>query len=77
MYARCPISANPAELDLPVLMTLPIRYTKAELKKKRMGKVFVAASIGLGFVISTIAIVVSIKGVDLTMTYVKKVLDKI
>ena len=63
------------ELQLPVLVSIPIRYTKKELRKRAMIGFLKGATIAVCFVSSATAIVVSTKGVDNTVNYVKNLLD--
>ena len=64
-------------LKLPVLISMPINYTEKELRFRRIKKAFAAASVTLGFVLSSCAIILAIKGVDISVNYVKNLLDKI
>ncbi len=65
------------ELQLPVLISMPIRYTEGELKSIKRKKVLAFASVGLGFVLSAIGIVIALKGVDTTLNYVRDIFAKI
>jgi len=62
------------DMDLPVLVSIPFRYTQKELKIQRLKKTLAALSVVLGFVLSAIGILLTIQGVDTTIGYVKKLL---
>ena len=72
---------NPQELekdvDLPVLVSVPIRFTKRELKMARIRQVVAYGSICAGFVFSAVAIVVGVKGVDKAIELVKGLVEKV
>jgi polysaccharide chain length determinant protein (PEP-CTERM system associated) len=65
------------ELQLPVLVTMPIRYTQRELKRIKWKKALAFASVAMGFTLSAVGIVLAIKGVDTTLSFVKSLFDKI
>lgn len=57
------------ELDLPVLLTLPIRYTERELRRMKMKKILAYSSVSIGFVASVFGILVATKGLDKTIQF--------
>jgi len=65
------------ELQLPVLVSMPIRYTQRELKSIKRKKVLAFASVGIGFILSAVAIVSAIKGIDKTMDFIKDIFWKL
>lgn len=65
------------ELQLPVLMSMPIRYTEKELRVKKMKKVLVYAFVAVGYILSAAGIFVAIKGMDATLSYVNKILSNV
>ena len=69
---------NPEEtredLDIPVLISIPFRYTQNELRRHKGKQILLAVSVGTGFVISAAAIVISIKGMDRTVDFVKEII---
>lgn len=65
------------KLQLPVLLSMPIRYTEEELSKKRMKTVLAITSVVVGFALSAIGIVFALKGVDATLSYVRGILSGI
>jgi polysaccharide chain length determinant protein (PEP-CTERM system associated) len=71
---------NPQELEddlqLPVLINLPYRYTEIELKRTKWKNILAYTSVSVGFVISAVSIVLSIKGVDATLEYVKGFMER-
>ena len=65
------------EFDIPILISIPIRYTDTELRRMKNKQIIAFASVGVGFVMSTIAIVLGVKGLDTTISYIKNIFDKI
>ncbi len=63
------------EFQLPVLVSMPIRYTVREVKSIKRKKVLAAVCVGVGFFLSAIGIVFAVKGVDTTMSYVKAIIS--
>jgi polysaccharide chain length determinant protein (PEP-CTERM system associated) len=63
------------ELQLPVLVSMPIRYTQGELKRIKWKKVLAFASVGIGFILSAVGIVLAIKGPDATLNFLEKILE--
>ena len=54
-------------LKLPVLLTLPIRYTERELKRMKLRKILAYASVSIGFVASVMGILIATKGLYKTL----------
>ncbi|MFC1534183.1 XrtA system polysaccharide chain length determinant [Thermodesulfobacteriota bacterium] len=65
------------DLGLPILMSMPIRYTVSEVKRKKIKGTLIMMSIGMGFLLSVFAIVLRTKGMHATMDYVKTIIEKI
>jgi polysaccharide chain length determinant protein (PEP-CTERM system associated) len=65
------------ELKVPVLVSLPLRYTEQEIKRRRIKETLKAASVAIGFVVCAVGVVMATKGVDKTVQYIKTVLEKI
>ncbi|MBW2345592.1 MAG: protein GumC [Deltaproteobacteria bacterium] len=65
------------ELDIPILISMPIRYTDRELRIIKRKQIMAYASVGMGFVLSAIGIVLAVKGVDATINYIKSIFDNI
>ncbi|MCD6298456.1 MAG: protein GumC, partial [Deltaproteobacteria bacterium] len=65
------------EINLPVLVSIPIRYTENELNRIKRKKIIAFACVGAGFVLSAIGIVLAVKGFDKTLDFVKNICDKI
>ena len=63
------------ELQIPVLVSMPIRYTEGEIKGRKRKSILVAFSIASGFFLSAAGIVVAAKGVDGTVQYVRNLLN--
>ena len=64
------------ELKLPVLVSMPIRYTVKELRRIKIKTVLAFTSVAIGFFASAAGIVFAIKGVDVTVGYFKDVLSR-
>jgi len=64
------------ELQLSVLVSMPIRYTVKELRIIKIKKVLAFASVTVGFLASAAGIVFSIKGVDETMGFAENLLSR-
>jgi capsular polysaccharide biosynthesis protein len=62
------------ELEIPVLVSMPIRYTEREQRNMRLKEISKAASVAVGFVICAVGIVFVTKGIDATVNYVKTAL---
>jgi hypothetical protein len=65
------------DLGVPVLISMPILYTEREVKNQKRKKILVAASLIGVFFLSAVAIVVTIKGLDSTMAYLRNILEKL
>lgn len=63
------------EFQLPVLVSMPIRYTAGEVKSIKRKKVLAAVCVAFGFFLSAIGIVFALKGVDTTLSYVKEIIS--
>lgn len=59
------------DLDLPVLASLPMKYTVKEVRIQRVKGFLKAASVAVGFCFTAAAIILTTKGVDTTIDYVK------
>jgi polysaccharide chain length determinant protein (PEP-CTERM system associated) len=59
------------ELQLPVLVSLPFRYTEIELRRMKMQKILIAVSVAVGFIAASVGIVLAGKGFDETVNFVK------
>jgi len=63
------------DLQLPVLVSLPIQHTERELKNLKRNNVLAFAAVVLGFILSVIGIIFATKGVDKTLDFAKKLLS--
>lgn len=63
-------------LQLPVLMSMPIRYTVKELRSIKIKKVLALTSVTAGFLASAAGIVFAIKGVDAMIGFAKNLLSR-
>jgi protein tyrosine kinase modulator len=64
------------ELDMPILVSIPLRYTDRELRLIKRKQRLAYASVSVGFVLSAIGIVIATKGVDQTINYIKNIFEK-
>jgi capsular polysaccharide biosynthesis protein len=65
------------ELDLPVIISMPLRFTEKELKIQKAKGILKAASVAIGFVVCAVGIVFVTKGIDPTINYVKTALSNL
>ena len=65
------------ELQMPVLVSMPFRYTEKELKTLKLKEIFKAASVAFSFALLSIGILIATKGVDKTLDYFKGLIDRI
>jgi len=60
------------ELKLPILVSIPFKHTKQEIKGQKRKEIFKAAGVAAGFAVSVVAIVVGTKGFGATVRYIKE-----
>jgi polysaccharide chain length determinant protein (PEP-CTERM system associated) len=65
------------ELQVPVLVSMPIRYTQRELKRIKWKKALAFASVAVGFILSAAGIVLAIKGPDATLNFIRDIFAKL
>jgi polysaccharide chain length determinant protein (PEP-CTERM system associated) len=65
------------DLQLSVLVSMPIRYTERQLKSIKWKRAFAFASVAAGFILSAIGIVMATKGVDKTLNFIANILSKV
>jgi len=65
------------DLELPVLVSMPIRYTDKELKNRNLKSMLAGASIAAGFILSATGILFASKGIDTTVVYFKNIIGKL
>jgi polysaccharide chain length determinant protein (PEP-CTERM system associated) len=65
------------ELQLPVLVSMPIRHTQRELRRIKWKKILAFTSVAVGFVLSAVGIVLATKGVDKTLNFVANILSNV
>jgi polysaccharide chain length determinant protein (PEP-CTERM system associated) len=65
------------DLGLPVIVSMPIIYTEQEARNKKRNRVLVAASVIGCFFLCVVGIVLAVKGLDSTVSYLKAILEKI
>jgi len=63
------------DTGVPVLLTMPMRFTEAEIARRKRRQVIAGISVGVGFVVCAILIVVAAWGVNDSLTYLKTVLE--
>ncbi len=67
---RSPDNAE-KELGFPVLVCLPYLFTEQELKARRKRRIIIASSMVAGYCVALIAVVITIKGFDETISFFK------
>ena len=65
------------ELKIPVLMSIPVRYSVQEMKRIKRINFLKAASVSVGFVVSAAGIVLATKGVAKTIEFVNSIIERI
>jgi polysaccharide chain length determinant protein (PEP-CTERM system associated) len=65
------------DLQLPVLVSMPIRYTERERKSIKRKKILAFGSVAVGFILAAVGIVFGTKGVDFTVSFIKGILSKV
>jgi polysaccharide chain length determinant protein (PEP-CTERM system associated) len=70
---KTPESAE-KELDIPVLVSMPLRFTEGELRTMKRKRILAYATVTAAFVLSAVAIVLATKGVHDTVRFVKETL---
>jgi polysaccharide chain length determinant protein (PEP-CTERM system associated) len=61
---------------IPILVSIPIRYTDKELTSRKRRSVLKGASVSVGFVTAAVALVLASKGVDSTLAFIKSLIEK-
>jgi polysaccharide chain length determinant protein (PEP-CTERM system associated) len=62
------------DLQIPILASLPFRYTEKEARANKRVQILAAVSIAAAFVLSAAAIILAIKGLDTTLSYINRIL---
>jgi len=62
------------DLQIPVLVTLPLKLTELERKKIKLKNILAYTATLFGFILSAIGIVIAAKGIDKTMDFVRNLL---
>jgi polysaccharide chain length determinant protein (PEP-CTERM system associated) len=62
-------------LQLPVLVSIPIRHTEEELRNIKMKKILTMTSVAAGFIVCAIGIVIATKGVDRALDLAERFLS--
>ena len=63
------------ELQMPVLVSMPIRYTKIELQRIKRKNILAFASVSVAFVLSVAGILLATKGLDKTVNFFEDLLS--
>lgn len=63
------------ELQIPVLVSMPIRYTEGEIRSRKRRSLLVAFSVAAVFILSAVGIVIAVKGFEPTLQYVKNLIN--
>ncbi len=64
-------------LHVPVLASLPFALNPREVRRIKTKKILTVLGVGLGFIIAAVLLVVSIKGVDATMEFIKTIMNNL
>jgi polysaccharide chain length determinant protein (PEP-CTERM system associated) len=59
------------ELKVPILVSIPFRYTEDQIRKRRRNETLKAASVVVGFVACLFSILLATKGLGHTLQYIK------
>jgi hypothetical protein len=62
------------ELKVPILVSIPFRYTKREISKRRRKETLKAASVAVGFMVCALGILLATKGLGSTLQYIKSLM---
>ena len=65
------------DVKLPILMTMPIHYTEKQARIIKLNKALTVTSVVAGFTACAVGIVLTIKGVDWTLTFAKDFVDNL
>jgi len=72
---------NPDEIEkdfrIPVLVSIPVRYSIQEMRRKKRIEFLKAASVSVGFAVSAAGIILATKGVTKTIEIVNSLIDRI
>ena len=63
------------DVKLPILMTMPIHYTEKQARIIKLKKALTVTSVGAGFIACAVGIVLTVKGVDWTLTFAKQIIS--
>ena len=63
-------------LQVPIIASLPFTYNAKELRRLKRKKILTVASVGLTFLLLGVVMVLSIKGVDATINFIKDIFIK-
>jgi len=64
-------------LQIPVIASLPFTYNARELRRIKRKKILTVLSIGLTFLLLGVVMVLSIKGVDATVNFIKNIFARL
>ena len=64
-------------LQIPIIASLPFTYNAKELRRLKRKEILTVASVGLTFLLLGVVIVLSIKGVDATINFIKGIFIKL
>jgi polysaccharide chain length determinant protein (PEP-CTERM system associated) len=59
------------DLGMRILVSIPYRYTEQQSRRRKIRESLKAASLGVGFAVGAVAIVVASKGMDKTLSYLE------
>lgn len=64
-------------LQVPIIASLPFTLSARELKRIKRKEILTVVSVGLTFLLLGVVIVLSLKGVDATINFVKEILARL
>ena len=62
---------------MPVLVSVPMRYTESELRRIKINKIIAVTSVTVGFIVSAFSIVLAVKGVEGMKEFIKGILGSV
>ena len=65
------------DLRIPVLMSIPVRYSIQETRRRKKIEFLKAASVSVGFAVSAVGIVLATKGVSKTIEFMNSLIERI
>jgi hypothetical protein len=64
-------------LQIPIIASLPFTFNARELRRLKRKKILTVLSVGLTFLLLGVVMVLSIKGVDATVNFIKNIFTRL